>query len=332
VRAPLVHIGYQKTATTWFQLHLFTRHDLGFSPAASEEALKQRIVKPHDLGFNAATARERLTGPRSRSVEQGLVPVFSAERLSGDPHLGGRDSASIAARLAATFPQAKVLMVIREQQAIILSMYKQYVSAGGLLGLRAYLEDGRGLMNWPFTFGRFAYDRLILRYHELFGADNVLVLPFELFRSTPRDFVARIVRFTGASAAEGSLDELPYGAVEHASPRAAAVVLRRRLNRVLRRPLTPWGRIDSKGRLGEALRDTSRGVGDHAPAWLNDALERRMRQIIARAVAGRYEDSNAATASLIGVDLRPHGYALPAADAAPIATLAVAAAGSAAAS
>ena len=55
--------------------------------------------------------------------DEAKVPVISHERLSGYPHSGGHDSKEIAHRLAAVFPNAKVVIVIREQKSMILSNY-----------------------------------------------------------------------------------------------------------------------------------------------------------------------------------------------------------------
>ena len=50
-----------------------------------------------------------------RAAESDSTPVLSAERLSGNPHSGGYDSLQTAERLHRLFPQAKVLVVVREQ-------------------------------------------------------------------------------------------------------------------------------------------------------------------------------------------------------------------------
>src|SRR5690606_15618300 len=46
-----------------------------------------------------------------------------------------------------------------------------------------------------FTLDYFRYDRLIMHYVELFGRENVLVLPYELFQRDPRDYMNRLAIF-----------------------------------------------------------------------------------------------------------------------------------------
>jgi hypothetical protein len=318
VISPLLHVGFQKTGSTWLQRRLFCSSEAGFAAACSDDALKKHIIKPHDLVFDANACREWFE-PRIRAVEErGLVPVLSAERLTGDAHLRGHDSGRIADRLASVFPDAKVLMVIREQRGMILATYKQYVSAGGLLRLQDYLGPNRGMYQWPFELVQFAYDRLIARYLERFGEENVLVLPLELFRREPHDFVSRIVRFTEAAATEEAIARLPFGVVENPARPAMSVVAKRRLNRILRQRLTPWAPLDGHGRTGKALRRLAWKVGTGAPARLNDALEQRMKAMVAEATGNFYRASNARTAELIGIDLRDYGYDMPRAVAEPV--------------
>ena len=68
-----------------------------------------------------------------RLVDEGLSPVVSFERFSGNPFSGGYDSKEIADRLVRVFPDARVLVIVREQRSMIVSTYKKYVREGGAL-------------------------------------------------------------------------------------------------------------------------------------------------------------------------------------------------------
>jgi hypothetical protein len=72
-----------------------------------------------------------------RCERGGLIPMVSSERLSGNPHSGGYDSAVLAERLHQVFPGARVLVMIREQRSMILSSWAQYVRVGGACLLRS---------------------------------------------------------------------------------------------------------------------------------------------------------------------------------------------------
>src|SRR3546814_8368538 len=94
----------------------------------------------------------------------------------------------IADRLRETFPDARILIVIREQRALIRSMYSQHITDGGTGTLGRFLnrpEPGLGRKPW-FDPEVYAFDRLIAYYCGLFGAERVLALPFELLAREPQ--------------------------------------------------------------------------------------------------------------------------------------------------
>ena len=299
--SPLIHIGYYKTGSTWLQKEVFRPgKKLGFERVLAGPVTTE-IVAPHDLAFEADAARKRLVRRFRVPLAEGRVPVLSSERFAGNLSLRLNDSAQIADRLAAVFPDGRVLIVVREQRAMILSTYRQYVMNGGMLSLEAYLAGGQWWWQQPFELVQYAYDRLIAHYHGRFGADHVLVLPFELFRRDGRGFVSRIVDFAGASAEPGALDALPFGAVVNATEPSATIAAKRQLNRFARQPLEPF-----EG--GKLVRVVAQRAGRLVPTELDRRLERRMRDAVAHAVGDYYRESNARTSELIGIDLAEYGY------------------------
>jgi hypothetical protein len=222
------------------------------------------------------------------------VPVLSAERLCGDMLYGAYDSARIARRLADTFPEARVLVVFREQRQMILSSYRQYVSTGGLLSLEDYLQPPRPRYPhpWPFSPVHFEYDRLIALYRELFDEARVLALPYELFRRDPQEFV------------------VPFTFVENPAWPTTTLGARRRANILLGGRLNPWAPLDAKAGLGGVLRRSLRAVGSRAPDRVAASATRRLSMTVEAAVGDRYRESNRRTAELTGIDLATFGYAL----------------------
>jgi hypothetical protein len=83
---PLLHIGYHKTGSTFLQKRVFPNP--GFSLVAKPRALSFTFVKSEPFGFDAHAAREALRPGIEEAKENGLMPVLSAERLSGNPHSG----------------------------------------------------------------------------------------------------------------------------------------------------------------------------------------------------------------------------------------------------
>jgi hypothetical protein len=205
----LIHIGYHKTGTSWLKKFVFENPTIGFF-CANGRHLRRSLIFPHVLNFDPSICRKHLQPVLRNAYEKHFSPVLSVERLSGSPHSGGYDSKEIADRLAQAFPQAKVLIVIREQRSIILSSYKQYVNVGGSCSLNNYLQPpARGRGRIPlFSFDHFKYHRLIEYYISLFGLPNLLVHPYELLKLNDHrlkvgGFKARLRRLKGKRLKDG---------------------------------------------------------------------------------------------------------------------------------
>lgn len=127
---PLIHIGYPKSGSTWLQRNVFRNPKLGFFEQ-SRHKVTELLIAPNTFDFEAATCRQQFLPDIQQAQERGLHSVLSQEMLTGRAHTGGYNGATNAERLAQVFPNAKILIVIREQKRMILSSYKQYVKGGG---------------------------------------------------------------------------------------------------------------------------------------------------------------------------------------------------------
>lgn len=300
----LIHIGYHKTGTTWLQKRLFAREDLGFRRLSLSKK-RSDFVRVHDFDFDPEVYRREFEPQLARCAAEGRVAVISHERLSGNPHSGGFDSRTLADRLAQVFPDARIFVVIREQRAMILSAYAQYVRAGGLCSLRGYLAPPRDHRLPMFRLDHFRYDRLIAHYQKRFGREHVLVLSYERFRADPAGFVEDLCRFAGVTPPAS----LSTGRVENRSLGPVALGMQRWLNPfVVRDSLnanSPWAIPALRG----PTRLLVRGIDRVSPAAWNARVRRRWEARVDAVTAGRYEVSNRATESLTGLDLTALGYA-----------------------
>lgn len=197
---PLIHIGYHKTGTTWLQNHLFSRADAGFVvPFDRKTALQHALISPSPLMFDAAECRAFLRPSVDRLLAAGCIPVISSESLSGEINSGGWQAKEMADRIKSVFPDARVLVVIREQKSMILSSYTMYLRGHGLASLKDFLDPPRPALGQPFfSLDYLNYDRLIAYYQTLFGRDRVLALPYELLAGRAEEFSGAILRFAGA--------------------------------------------------------------------------------------------------------------------------------------
>lgn len=308
--ALLLHIGLQKTASTWLQHKVFESTAVGFATVGGEAVVKRHLIAPDDIEFDATTCRSAFMERIEAVGAERLVPVLSAERLSGDMLYGAYDGTRLADRLAETFPGAKVLIVIREQRSMLYSTYQQYVKAGGQLDLGDYLTRASKSHPWPCDVRRYEYDRLVAWYHGLFGRESVLTLPYELFRTDPPAFVHRIAAFAGASPEPGVVEALKFGKVVNRSWPPAGIAVKRRLNWLVRGRMNPWAPLDGRSAAGRRLTKAAREIGRRAPEGVAARIEQGMRSTIAALVGDRYGESNVRTSELIGLDLAAYGYAV----------------------
>ncbi len=311
----LVHIGYHKTGTNWLQDEVFGNPETGYSWIGKRPLTHpvHRLVRDLPLEFDAAALRREFEPLIRKAANAGLVPVLSFPRLSGHAFSGGYDSKELADRVHAVFPDALILIVIREQRSMIVSAYKQYVPAGGVSTVESFLSPDPESRRVPrFDFGHFAYDRLIRYYQSLFGRDSVRVLPYEQFVRDARGFVAAIGELGGRPIPDEVLDRLPYGKRSNSAQSAWAVELSRPLNLFGRRSdLNPEPIVESK--LVFSLAKQIRRLDPSKVPVLRERAARseaELRRVVEEAVGDRYVPSNRETAELAGLDLASYGWML----------------------
>lgn len=191
----LLHIGYHKTATTWFQTRYLPEHPSLYAPATPEQ-ISQAIVYRDDSEFSIERARSDLL-ETSSSIDA-PVRVLSCERLSGGPFCGGYDANTNAVRLASTFPDAKVWIVVRNQIDLLSSLYRHAVYWDGeLQPPRVFFRNDPPALISGLRLHHFRFDRLVSRYQSLFGQGNVLVSAYEDLLNDADSFVARLDDFLG---------------------------------------------------------------------------------------------------------------------------------------
>lgn len=302
---PLLHIGYHKTGTTWLQRHVFNSGS--FRTIVHPNQIFVDFVAPHSFAHPDATTAAAYRSGCAAAAADGCQPVLSQERLSGSPHSGGHDSRIIADRLKASFSDALVLIVIREQQHIIRSNYIQYVTVGGPLPFEQYSNPARrGRKRVPsFRFDFFEYHHLIAYYQQLFSPGSVLVLPYEQLRADPEGFVSAIARHVDATAPASVPSDLV-----NVSTSALAVGLKRRANRLLVRDVLNPAALFDGNRVNGGLRRAAHRMARTAPSGIHERAENRLTSKVEAAVGTRYQESNARTAELTGLDLAAWGYSV----------------------
>lgn len=304
----LLHIGYPKTASTWLQRHVFADASRGFvTPWADAApttpgrtwALRGWLNETDDQPFDVQALRDRLAPQLASARGTSVTPVLSEETLVGFiGHLG--PDVALLRRAAAVLPGARVLLVIREQRAMVRSCYAQAIHDGTTSTLDAFLADetgiGRDARRLSPDYLR--YDTLIDELHNAFGADRVRVLPYEWLRDTPERFLAALGSFVGRDLTDIPSSRTPL------NPKLGPLgtVYMRRLNQ--RWPRSSRYTLRAAGWRFPLCRLTDRLTPPRRCA----RLEADMKRTIDRFVAGRFGPSNARVADTLGLDLPALGY------------------------
>ena len=322
----LFHLGLRKSGTTWLQKHLFGRDDTGFWSPSAPPDLRARHWKVDSLSaiqkaytrllyqdnrgrilpdedFDLEEIREqfqRLAVPAQRCA------VFSDERLSGYPLSNEIDRAQICSRIEQVCPNARILIVIREQRSMILSNYMQCLKHGGGYSIDQYINGRMDPSTPALTFHYFKYDRLIRLYQSVFGPDRILVIPFELMRESPHDYVNRICQFGGVEMPEN----LPFRVKVNDMPQYLPFVALRRIVPFMR---SSRGNAYSPSILGRsrgraAHRWMVRALGMAVPPQLDKRAKERLQRRVEEIVQDSFAVSNRETEELIGMDLGGLGY------------------------
>ncbi len=311
-RKVLLHVGYHKTGTTWLQNYLFNNEKYGFVSPMSTMDMMNIIALPNPLDFSLESCSAEI-GQRLEQVRMdGLIPVFSNERFSGHPHSGGYDSKEIADRLKELFPNARVLICIREQKKIILSCYNQYIKKGGAVSIGAYLHILDRTRVPLFDFRHFMYHRLIRYYHSVFGKENVLVLPYEMFTRDSQGYVSRIMEFALGETFQDSMDDLPTRRMTNSSITGFELSMRRFLNFTIgtRNSINQFSLRPLNKKYNDFFFGIVQKMKPIIPAFVNNAIMRRIENKIAELSGDRFCESNRITSELIGMDLLQFGYRL----------------------
>jgi len=298
----LIHIGYHKTGSSLLQKYLFKQQKTGFySPWQPQEYI-EKIIISNPFTFDAKNTRSFFQPSISEAHKLGLVPAITHEMFSGNPWKGGYNSKTTADRLWKIFPEGRVLIVIREQTSMILSLYKHRVRNNLTVSIETYLEsppEGSGFEPL-FRLEYLNYHWLISYYQDLFGTQNVLVLPYEMLRNEYSVFFKKISEF-----AETEIEtNLTIPQIVNPGYSGFVVGLKRWSNYLFASrystPDSPW--VD---RLNNAV---FYKLNKWIPKQMIRKFDLKLENTIKNKVEGFYKESNNMTIELIGMDLEKYGY------------------------
>jgi hypothetical protein len=300
----IFHVGYVKTATTFLQRQVFGRAEFGLGLPGERDHrgfLVGRIVMDDGYALDPEATQAAFRRAAAPLEARGLTPVWSEETLLGDPGSRRYDGFANAEKLARCFPDARILITIREQRAMALSVYKEYLKGSGVLDPVSFFGRGGEAAGYgPVLRPDFlAYDRAVAFWQARFGAANVLVLPQEMLRRDPQTYLSRLFAFLGQPPAAVDVE------AEHNTALGGAVLgFKRRVNRLFVR--SPLAR--DKGPVIGTLDRVFRGLDRVLPAALDRRIDRRLRERVEARYRGVHAEGNRRLAALTGLPLDTLGY------------------------
>ncbi|UUY09343.1 sulfotransferase [Pseudomonas sp. J452] len=311
--APLLHIGYPKNLSKWLQKNLFIP-EVGFIKYMSPDVIHELLVAKKPFRFdchalqgkaNVVIARARKLLPDQQAAQ--LIPVVSSEALVGNLFCGGYDAELLAQRLLEAFPQARILIVVREQKQMIRSLYSTAVAWGLPHKLKDFLAPHDENIVPQFNLDFLCYDALVARYQAMFSKERVVVVPYELFKNNPEAFVGEVMKAYPDTLVSTKLKELPFNETVNQGQTIVETKIQRLLNRwVLSTPFNYGGWLkDRDGWRG--FRNTWRAPL-RRDGYLVRSLDRRLAQEVDALTQNAFAESNRRLSRLIGMDLGELGY------------------------
>lgn len=200
MKTKYIHIGFPKAASTTLQNDFFSKHPqlyhLGFGHRNANgiyddyidedinKALEIDLRCKKDLLFdykNIMSVFNRHFIKAEKMDEKKLVGI-SFEALSYT-NINDIDITQKAERLKYIFGQnTKIIMIVREQRNAIKSFYSNSVLTGYYKSYKSFIVY-QLLYQFRSLISDFKYFDIYKLYSNIFGKENVIVLPFELLKN-----------------------------------------------------------------------------------------------------------------------------------------------------
>jgi Sulfotransferase family len=193
-----LHVGMPKTATTFLQARCFP-YFKGLKYQNNDiRDLVDRIIYTNPIFLDLKRTRQEFDALLRNVDEETLL--ISQERLFGNMLRNYHDNVYLASCLKAVFPNAKLIIVIRRQDELVESIYKQSLQSWHHQRINSFLNYRHGsFADSDDQLGLPSLDvkqmdlyRYVQNYVEHFGRENVFVLPYELLRHDQRAFLERL--------------------------------------------------------------------------------------------------------------------------------------------
>lgn len=213
----IVHVGVPKSATSSLQFHCFSKHSeinyfgkpywcesAGYEMSVGFHRLVDNLWNQDELCFDASEEEKNYHKFVSERLDAKRVNVLSEEGLT---QAGNVDRKIIAERLKTVLKAKKIIITIRNQYTSLPSGYywlytRNLVSCSYNRWLLAMMAPEYYRRGHDFPLRQYQYDQLVKVYSEIFGLENVLVLPMEQWTQDLDEFNRKLSDFMGIDSGE----------------------------------------------------------------------------------------------------------------------------------
>ncbi|HNE26181.1 MAG TPA: sulfotransferase [Pseudomonadales bacterium] len=307
MQPPLIHIGFPKAMSSWLQKFLF-QPEQGFINILDSLRTTISVIDPSPFTFDESASKAFIEETlRNTPHHSQLVPVCSAEALVGNYYCGGFNAKQNADRLKQLFPEAKILLIVREQRSLMRSLYKTMVVWGMPHSIKRLLSPQNTSLVPQFHLDFLRFDLITAYYQTLFGRENILVLPYEAFPDNPHGFVQKILTHANCKATP-AFAKLPWKRKLNKNQPLINIYFQRLKNILLATPFNYVGPLaQTETRIATSIKNSKK---NGFPAFTHTWFEDDFNQIVSQAFRGEFSASNQRLELLTGLDLRQYGYGM----------------------
>lgn len=172
-REVYIHVGFHRTGTTFLQKEILPKYEGRASvitPHNDSSNITDLLMNrwPHPGNIPKTSELDGLVGGE---IKDKLI--ISREGISGPSYF--HNDLYSAKRIAHYFPGAKIIVTIRAQSSILLSIYSHNYIKKGMMDYKSFVMR-------MYLGGKVDYYNFIGPYLEIFKEENIIVIPIELLK------------------------------------------------------------------------------------------------------------------------------------------------------
>lgn len=198
-----IHIGYQKSASSYLQEKFFKKHPkINYINVENPGKLSEYLYNTPSNNFKLNYAKQLRDQEILPYLNEKQINILADERFTAcwvSPYL-------VADRLYTLFPNAKILVIIRNQFEILRSLYDMhpysyFIQRKRWLNFKEWLNDNLENHDKSFLEGIY-YNKMLSYYAKLFGRENIKVYLFEELVSLNENTILSLSQFLDVTQEE----------------------------------------------------------------------------------------------------------------------------------